>query len=269
MGDADLPIQPEPRGDVTFAGGEPTLDPSLTDRVRDAVARGATSVLVQTNGRRLAYASYLEELVDAGVTHLDISLHGPTPVVHDYHTGVPGSFVQTAKGIHGAARTRLVVGVTTVVTRSNFRHLPAMADLLRRLGARSWHISAARPIGAAAADISAVVPRLGMLHEPLAVAIARSSAGGLPVATTGIPACIAVGSVRTRLDRVPPAGPRPEPCTTCLAAGECAGAGEEYPAHFAEADLTPFTDVRALLTARAAEGPPARFGGIGATPFRA
>lgn len=269
MGPDALPEQPDPnetRGDVVFAGGEPTLAPDLPDRVRAAVSAGARRVLVQTNGRRLAYAGYLDQLVAAGVTHLDVSLHGPIPAVHDYHTAVDGSFLQTVKGLQNAVHSRASVGVTTVVTRSNFRHLPAMADLLRRLGVRAWHLSAARPTGAASDDAAALVPRLGMLPEVLDTTIKRAIASRIDLVTTGIPPCVTPGDSHAELDTTPPTGARPKPCMECLLADRCAGPVPGYSSTFAELDLTPFTDVTAALRAGGVEEGRVWFGGIGAVP---
>lgn len=269
MGPEDLPdphdAPQSAASDVVFAGGEPTLDPSLQSLARSAVANGARRVLVQTNGRRLAYPGYLGELVAAGVTHFDVSLHGPTPAIHDFHTQVQGSFLQTAKGLQNAVRERCTVGVTTVVTRSNFRHLPAIVDLLRRIGVRSWHVSTARPLGGARDDASAVVPRLGMIEASLDVALRRAVESRIDVVTSGIPPCIAPEVSRAVLDSGAPVEPRPAPCQLCLLASKCSGPPPGYSAAFAESDLRPFTDLVEATRAGNVTQHRAWFAGIGAT----
>jgi cyclic pyranopterin phosphate synthase len=119
---------------VAFVGGEPTLSPALLQLVSRARALGATEVIVQTNGRRLAYADYARALLNAGVTAVDVSLHGSTSVMHEAHTRAPGSFGQTVTGLGVAVSVGLRTGVSTVVTRSNVRHL---ADIVRVAHARS------------------------------------------------------------------------------------------------------------------------------------
>lgn len=231
---------PETLDHVAFLGGEPTVDPALVQNVADARARGAKAVLVQTNGRRLMYASYVDELVNAGVSHLDVSLHGHTPEVHDYHTTVEGSFKHTAKGILNANRAGLHVGVTTVVTRSNFRHLPALASLLAKLKVDAWHITAARPLGAGASPAERIVPRLGRIAPALTTAMAGARTKNIRVYTSGIPLCIG-GPRSGTLD-----GSRPDPaaaaCALCPGVALCGGPVRDYPQRFADIDLTPLKD---------------------------
>ncbi len=137
--------------DVVFLGGEPTLSEALPALVALAHARGAAQILVQSNGRRLAYPAYADALFAASNRlALDISLFGSTSAMHDYHTRTPGSFAQTARGIRRAAAARVPVGVTVVVTRSNFRHLAEIAQLVRALGADALHLAPLQPLGSAA-----------------------------------------------------------------------------------------------------------------------
>jgi MoaA/NifB/PqqE/SkfB family radical SAM enzyme len=118
---------------LAFVGGEPTLHPELFDLLRLARHHGARELVVQTNGRRLAYPPYTRGLREAGATGVDVSLHGSTAAIHDFHTRTEGSFAQTLTGLGVARGVGLRVGVTSVVTRSNFRHL---AELVRLVGAR-------------------------------------------------------------------------------------------------------------------------------------
>lgn len=161
---------------VAFVGGEPTLHETLFDWIREAKAEGARSVLVQTNGRRLAYASYARALAEAGVDALDVSLHGSTSAMHDYHTSVPGSFSHTLTGLAQAKKAGLLVGATTVVTRSNFRHLSEIVRAAHAQGASAIHFSIAAPEGRALSERHRVLPPLELVHPHLrsALALARS-----------------------------------------------------------------------------------------------
>jgi MoaA/NifB/PqqE/SkfB family radical SAM enzyme len=119
---------------LVLVGGEPTLRDDLPALVREAKQRGVTRVVLRTNARRLAYASYAKELAMAGVDGLEVGLHGSSAAMHDYHTNVPGSFAQTIRGVSHAVEAGMRVAVSCVVTRSNFRHLAELVQRGKTLG---------------------------------------------------------------------------------------------------------------------------------------
>ena len=162
---------------VAVVGGEPTLHDTLFDWVARVRARGAPDVLLQTNGRRLAVAPYAERLVEAGVSGLDVSLHGATEAMHDYHTSVPGSFRQTVAGLRRARAAGLPFATTSVVTRSSFRHLSEIVRVAQALGARAVHFAIAERFGRAAPG--AVVPAREMVRPHLRRALELARALGL------------------------------------------------------------------------------------------
>lgn len=164
---------------IAFVGGEPTLRPELPSWVEQARAAGAAWIVLQTNGRRLSEPGFAERLARAGAGAVDVSLHGSSAAMHEYHTGVPGSWAQTLRGIRRAVQAGLQVGVTTVVTRSNFRHLEELAALAHRLGAAALHLEQARAVGRALADWERVVPSPEMAAPHLAAALRRAQALGL------------------------------------------------------------------------------------------
>jgi MoaA/NifB/PqqE/SkfB family radical SAM enzyme len=173
-----------PGDDVAFVGGEPLLAPDLPDWIAEADRRGAARVLVQTNGRLLARPVVTRALAAASKRlSLEVSLHGSTALMHDYHTGVPGSFVQTGRGLFAARSAGLPVGVGTVVTRSNFRHLADLVRLSHSLGARSHLLALAEPSGRAAAERDRVVPAAALVAPHLRAALAEGARLGLEVVT--------------------------------------------------------------------------------------
>jgi MoaA/NifB/PqqE/SkfB family radical SAM enzyme len=169
---------------VAFTGGEPTLHDELPAWIRAAAARTPARILLQTNGRRLAYLAYARALRDASAAlSLDVSLHGSTAPMHDYHTGVRGSFAQTLLGLRHARALGLATGVTAVVTRSSFRHLTDLVRLAHASGAVAVHLAHAAPFGTAARDADRVIPAPEMVAPHLAAAVAEASSLGLRVVT--------------------------------------------------------------------------------------
>ncbi len=165
---------------VAFVGGEPTLSERLPALIREAEARGAARIIVQTNGRRLAYRAYAGELAAASSRLvLDVSLHGSSEAMHEYHTATPGSFKQTAQGIRNARAAGLRPGVTTVVTRSNYRHLHEVVQLAQALGATAQHFALVEPLGRAAEASDRLVPRSELLRPYLNRATAEARRLGM------------------------------------------------------------------------------------------
>ncbi len=175
-------IQEVVTGDrVAFVGGEPTLFDELPGWARTVRERGAWSILVQTNARRLAVKGYAHSLIASGVDVLDVSLHGANEAMHDYHTNVEGSFRQTVAGLRRARAAGLTFGVTAVVTRSNYRHLAELVHVVHTLGARALHLPVVNPLGAAAENKDRLVVSPELLEPHMARAIARAQALGLVV----------------------------------------------------------------------------------------
>lgn len=153
---------------LAFVGGEPTLEGRLGELVERARARGVSRIVVQTNARRLATSGVAGSLAAAGVTSLDVSLHGDSEALHDYHTTVAGSFRQTVMGIRRARAARLQVAVSVAVTRSNYRHLSGIVRVAHTLGAQAVRVALAQPLGAGLDNSQRVVVDRRMVWPHLA-----------------------------------------------------------------------------------------------------
>ncbi len=170
----------QPGEDVAFVGGEPTLSDGLPELVRLAEERGAESILVQTNARRLAYPAYADALCDASKRlAIDASLFGASSAMHDYHTRVPQSFAQTARGIRRVSARGVRVGITVVVTRSNYRHLGEIVRLGRALGADAVHLATLERLGSADASYPSLAPNDELARPYLAAARADAARLGM------------------------------------------------------------------------------------------
>lgn len=159
---------------IAIGGGEPTLFDALPAWIQRFDRAGAARVVLQTNARRLAYRAYASALRAASSTlSLDVSLHGSSGPMHDYHTGTPQSFAQTILGIRHARAEGARVVVSCVVTRSNFRHLSELVRLGAALGISAIRFIPALAHGNAAASRDRVVPSPEMIAPHLAAALAE------------------------------------------------------------------------------------------------
>ncbi len=236
--DANLVAARVTHSELTFVGGEPTLDEALEERIRRAAALGFRKLGVQTNGSRLADASYTAKLARAGLTDVHLSLHGSDAAVHDYHSGRPGSFDEVLAAANAARDNALAVVVTTVLTRSNFRVLSLVPDLLRAHGVRGWFMAVPVLAGRAHADRDRVAPRLGLAMPFALQAVAAASARNLLSWVVGAPLCL-LGPYASHALRPAASGDRAyaELCATCPARPSCPGVDATYLARFGGDEL--------------------------------
>jgi len=84
--------------------------------------------------------------------------------LHDYLTSSKGSFKQTIQGVINLKKLRQRVLTNTVITKSNFRHLPQIARLLVSLGVDQFQFAFVHPLGRAGENFYSVVPRMSMIE---------------------------------------------------------------------------------------------------------
>jgi radical SAM protein with 4Fe4S-binding SPASM domain len=103
---------------IVFTGGEPTLRPDLAELIHYAEAKGQITGL-NTNGRRLSDPTYLDELVKAGLDHVQITLESHDPDIHDAIVCARGAWRQTTEGLKNVLSTRLFVMTNTTLLQQN------------------------------------------------------------------------------------------------------------------------------------------------------
>ena len=222
-------------------GGEPTMHEALTTWIRLARDLSFDRVSIQTNGRRLSVQEYAAGLVEAGLTHVEISLQGHNASLHDYHTRSPGSFRETAKALLNLRDMQVEVGLTTVVTRSNYRLLEAVAVMSQRVGASAWHVCPAEAIGTALDDRQRVVPNLMMAAPFITRALQRCLESGVSTYMSGMPFCLLSDISALRAVELSDAagGDRVfvDECERCAERTRCPGVSHAHAEHFGVAEL--------------------------------
>jgi len=250
------------RDGVVFTGGEPTLHPDILEIVRKARELGYRSIQIQTNGRMFSYSKFCREVVEAGATEVSPALHGHLAALHDYLTTVPGSFDQTVAGIKNLKKMGVLTVTNTVITRSNFRHLPEIAELLVSLGVDQYQLAFVHPVGSAGPDrdFASIVPRFELLRPYLTRALDVGIGEGRVVMTEAVPYCFMEGYEQYIGERIMPStkifdaegvieeyreyrrsegkskGP---PCDECALREQCEGPWREYPERFGWSEFRP------------------------------
>jgi radical SAM protein with 4Fe4S-binding SPASM domain len=118
---------------IIFTGGEPTMRIDLPELVAHAEKNGQITGL-NTNARRLSDPHYVEELVAAGLDHVQITVESGDAEVHDRMVRAKGAFPQTIKGLKNALASRLYVMTNTTMLRTNAHTIPATLDFLADTG---------------------------------------------------------------------------------------------------------------------------------------
>ena len=138
-------------------GGEPTTHPRLADAIGLAREIGYRSINLTSNGRLLRDRALAERVVNSGITHLLISLHGATAEVHDAATDVPGSFTETMAGIDNVMELSrpddLVIGTNVTIVKANVDHLMALTELAVAKGFAKINFQFTTPFGRAYEDV--------------------------------------------------------------------------------------------------------------------
>lgn len=137
-------------------GGEPTLNPNLVALIRYARHIGYQKVNVTTNGRMLSYPGFARQIVHSGVTSILFSIHGPDAQTHAQNVGVAEAFDQTCAGVREAValrHPRVALGANVTITKSNWKKLEPLTQLIFDMGLRWFNLQFLTPFGRATSSV--------------------------------------------------------------------------------------------------------------------
>ncbi len=121
---------------LILSGAEVTTFDGLQKYVRYAASLNYfKTIQIQTNGRRLASITYVQDLIECGVNEFFVSIQGLRQT-HDAITRRTGSFEETWTGLQNLTGFDVNVISNTVVTHSNFHDIVHLLNLLhdKKLG---------------------------------------------------------------------------------------------------------------------------------------
>src|SRR5271157_850069 len=118
---------------IIFTGGEATLRNDLPELIRHAESNGQLTGL-NTNARRLADEKYLQQLIDAGLDHVQITVESCDEQIHDQMMRAKGAFKQTIRGLKNALNSKLYVMTNTTMLKTKVHKIPDTLDFLAELG---------------------------------------------------------------------------------------------------------------------------------------
>jgi len=244
---------------VVFTGGEPTIRKDFLELVRYASNLKFKIIQIQTNGRMFAYKEFCKKTILAGANEFSPALHGHIPQLHDYLTTVKGSFSQTVRGIKNLKSLGVAVVTNTVITKSNYRHLPEIAKLLVKLGVDQFQFAFPHALGRAEENFDSIVPRKSLVEPFVKEGLDIGRKAGKRVMTEAIPLCFMKGYEDYIAEKIIPdttvferdqiinftkarkeeGKTKAESCKRCKYFKICEGPWREYPEHFGWEEFKP------------------------------
>lgn len=107
---------------VILTGGEPTMSPLLKPALKYATEKGLYNRMI-TNGQLLEDRDFFQEVVDAGLQHIHVSLHSYRPEVHDYITEYKNAWSTLVNCLSHVPEMGITCDINTVICTYNADHL--------------------------------------------------------------------------------------------------------------------------------------------------
>jgi radical SAM protein len=168
---------------TVITGGDPTKRPDLVELVRHGTQRGMIMALTPS-GTELMTAEVLDELREAGLRRVAVSVDGPDATTHDRFRGVPGSFDHSMRILKDARSFGLERQINFTLSRLSIDKLDAMAMLAEEVGVALLSVFVVIPTGRATEHLTLSADEVERALERLAE-ISRTAP--YQVKTTGAP----------------------------------------------------------------------------------
>lgn len=131
-----------------FSGGDALKRPDIVELVRHGSEHGMRMAITPAT-TPLCTKEKMQELKDAGLIRLAVSLDGSHPGIHDTFRQVEGSFEHGLRILREAQEIGLSTQVNTVVRRDNIDDMDDMCELMTQLGIVFWEVFFLVPMGRA------------------------------------------------------------------------------------------------------------------------
>lgn len=178
---------------VTLTGGEATIRKDFFELLGFAAGRGL-EVNLQTNGRAFSVPGFAEKALSiAPDLAFVVALHHARPVVHDSITRAKGSWKQTVGGIQNIKRQGGRVLLKVVLSKLNYRDLPALVNLAKRMGLDGMPVAFPHGMGNALKYWRDVVPRYSDIMPHIARAAELAEKKKVRLTYEAVPFCFLKG----------------------------------------------------------------------------
>lgn len=197
--------------DSAFCGGEFSIRKDIFDIFKTIKELGFKTMMLCTNGRMFAYKKFTDEFVDhllepnernGSPNSLVFSIHGHTPEIHDFLTGVNGAFEQVCKGLQNLKDSLKEKGKTDylrlyvnfVITKQNYKYMSETLEFLNNFNMFSTvQFIFIMPYENAEDNFDLLVPKITDIIPYVKKTIQKSKDIGLTVKFQEFPYCLLSG----------------------------------------------------------------------------
>ncbi|WP_418284914.1 radical SAM protein [Halorubrum sp. DTA46] len=130
---------------VVLSGGDPLARDDLTELIAYGDERGLRMTITPSGTASLS-PGRVDDLADAGIQRMALSLDGSTRERHDRFRGEE-SFESTMAAAQAAADADVPLQINTTVCAETVEDLPAIRDRVRELGTVLWSVFFLVPVG--------------------------------------------------------------------------------------------------------------------------
>jgi pyrroloquinoline quinone biosynthesis protein E len=148
---------------IHFSGGEPTVRKDLTELVRHATQVGLYSNLI-TSAVMLTKAR-LQDLADAGLSHVQISVQGAEDGLADRVGGFKNGHAKKLEAARWTREVGLPLTINAVMHRQNLHQLPQIIELAVALDADRLEVANVQYYGWALKNREALIPSFAQVEE--------------------------------------------------------------------------------------------------------
>jgi len=175
---------------VILTGGEPTLHDGLPELIAYAREVGLPARII-TNAQRTADRDYLLRLVEAGLTHMHVSVHSHRPALQAFLTGNRDSLANLIRTLHHLKKLPVTVDLNQTICAQNADHIDEsirwFCERFEKIRHVSWNYL--DPYQNRVAEHPDVIPRLADSEASLLRAMRYLDGGGRTFRIEKLPLC--------------------------------------------------------------------------------
>ena len=250
---------------IVLTGGEPTLHRDILEIIRKLKNKGFAAIQLQSNITLKSLSIGVNDLVQAGVTGMGISLHGCTAEMHESFTNTKGSFECTVDNLTKLSKIGMPVALNCVISKHNISSLSDIVKFVADLHLANDIQFAFIHITGRANYHHEVVPTISSAAKEVQNAVEIGRQFGIRIKSEAIPFCLMRGFEKhvaeleklgkiTILDKMgimnfsehrgKSLKAKCKECEQCLFFSMCEGPWAEYPQFFGWNEFIPVQSVK-------------------------